>query len=145
MDKAYTVEAPRGYNSNLLGAAASGLCAIHCAITPLVFASKPMLEHAAGEHAHGSPLWAAFDYVFLVLSFIAVWYSARHTNHRTLQKALWISWAVFAVGLLAEPFHLPYGSWLMYGGSIALVVVHLRNFWYCRTSHKENCEPATQL
>lgn len=104
---------PSSY-SNLLGAAASGLCAVHCAVTPLIFAAKPVLHTAVGEHAHGSPLWAAFDYIFLVLSLVAVWYST------------------FAIGLLSEPFHLPYGSWLMYGGSIVLVVAHLKNFQYCR-------------
>lgn len=127
--------------SNLLGAAASGLCAIHCAVTPLLFAAKPMLEHAAAEHghAHGSPLWAAFDYIFLVLSFVAVWFSARHTNHNTLKKALWVSWLVFAVGILFEAFHLPYGHWLMYSGSIALVVAHLLNYRHCRVNGNGAC------
>lgn len=124
--------------SNLLGAAASGLCAVHCAATPLLFAAKPMLEHAAGDHghahAHGSPLWAAFDYIFLALSFVAVWYSVRHTNHRDLKRVLWASWGVFAAGILFEAFHLLYGHWLMYSGSIVLVIAHLKNFQHCRTS-----------
>jgi hypothetical protein len=126
--------APNPNYSNLLGAAASGLCAVHCAATPLLFAAKPILEHATMDHghAHGSSLWAVFDYVFLVLSFVAVWYSARHTDHRLLKRILWISWSVFAVGLLSESFHLPYSHWLMYGGSIALVVAHLKNFQHCR-------------
>lgn len=121
--------------SNLLGATASGLCAIHCAATPLLFAAKPVLEHAATEHGHaqGSPLWAAFDYVFLLLSFVAVWYSVRHTNHRTLKRVLWASWGVFATGILFEAFHLPYGHWLMYSGSIALVIAHVKNYQHCRT------------
>ncbi|MFT5017496.1 MAG: hypothetical protein ACI9G6_002272 [Limisphaerales bacterium] len=125
--------------SNLLGAAASGLCAVHCAATPLLFAAKPVFEHAAGEHGHvdGSPLWAAFDYVFLVLSFLAVWYSTRHTDHNTLKRVLWVSWVVFATGILFEAFHLPYGHWLMYGGSIALVVVHVKNYQHCRACGSE--------
>lgn len=129
--------------SNLLGAAASGLCAIHCAITPFIFAAKPLLEHAHGGHehghAHGSPLWAAFDYIFLVLSFIAVWYSVRITNHRTLKLVLWVSWAVFAAGILFEAFELPYGHWLMYSGSIALVIAHLKNYQYCRANNGKQC------
>ncbi|MEM6771429.1 MAG: MerC domain-containing protein, partial [Bacteroidota bacterium] len=116
--------------SNLLGAAASGLCAIHCAVTPLIFAAKPLLEHAHGEHghAHGSAWWGAFDYIFLALSFIAVWYSVRNTNHTVLKRVLWVSWGVFALGIMFEAFHLPYGHWLMYGGSIALIVGHLLNY-----------------
>ena len=130
--------------SNLLGAASSGLCAIHCAITPLIFAAKPLMEHAHGYdehgHAHGSPLWASFDYIFLILSFVAVWYSVRNTNHQTLKRVLWGSWAVFAACILFEAFHLPYGHWLMYSGSIALVVGHLVNFRHCRAHHgQESC------
>ena len=123
--------------SNLVGAAASGLCAVHCAATPLLFAAKPVLGHAVGEHAHGSPLWAAFDYVFLVLSFLAVWYAARHSDHSILKRVLWVSWVVFATGILFEAFHLPYGHWLMYGGSIALVVVHVKNYQHCRACGSE--------
>jgi len=142
MNQVHSVEITKNSSySNLLGAAASGLCAVHCAITPLVFAAKPILEHAAGEHghAHGSPLWAAFDYIFLVLSFVAVYYSVRHSNHRSLKWVLWVSWVVFAVGILFEAFHLPYGHWLMYGGSIALVVGHLVNYRYCRAYGGEEC------
>ena len=122
-----------GY-SNLLGAAASGLCALHCAATPLFFAAKPVLESTVEHHAHGSPFWAALDYVFLVLSFLAVWYSAKNTDHQTLKKILWFGWVLFAIGLFSEPFHLPYGSWLMYAGSIILVVTHLKNFQHCRAN-----------
>lgn len=120
--------------SDLLGAAASGLCAVHCAVAPLLFAAKPILEHATGEHghAHGSFVWAAFDYVFLALSFVAVWYSARRTDHRILKRVLWGSWGVFAMGILFESFHLPYGHWLMYGGSITLVVAHIKNYQHCK-------------
>jgi len=127
--------------SNLLGAAASGLCAVHCAITPLIFAAKPLLAHAhdGHEHAHGSPLWAAFDYIFLALSFVAVWYSVRNTSHSNLKKVLWASWGVFAAGILFEAFHLPYGHWLMYTGSIALVVGHLLNYRHCQINGSETC------
>lgn len=126
--------------SNLLGAAASGLCAIHCAATPFIFAAKPLIEQVydGHEHAHGSPLWAAFDYIFLVLSFVAVWYSTRYTNHRNLKRLLWLGWVVFAAGILFEAFHLPYGHWLMYGGSFALVVTHLANYRHCQAEIKCN-------
>ncbi|MEM6722874.1 MAG: MerC domain-containing protein [Bacteroidota bacterium] len=129
---------PKVGRSDVLGALASGLCAIHCTLTPLIFAAQPMIEGAVGEHAHGSSFWAAFDYIFLALSLLAVWFSARHTHHKNIKWILWISWFVFAIGLLSEPFHLPFGKWLMYGGSISLVITHLQNYRYCRNNH-ENC------
>ncbi|MEL6277075.1 MAG: MerC domain-containing protein, partial [Bacteroidota bacterium] len=75
--------------SDLLGVTASGLCAIHCTLTPLLFAAKPVMDTAVGEHAHGSAFWAILDYAFLALSLVAVWYSARHTSHSTIKWVLW--------------------------------------------------------
>lgn len=118
--------------SDWLGAAASGLCAVHCTLTPLFFAAKPALAGTVGEHAHGHGLWVILDYVFLVLSLLAVWYSARHTTHATLKWVLWAAWGVFAFGLLAEPLELAYGKWFMYAGSIVLVIAHLKNYRHCQ-------------
>jgi hypothetical protein len=119
----------RLYQSDLLGVLASGLCAIHCALTPVFFAARPLLE---GHHHHGG-FWGALDYVFLIVSLLAVWYSARHTSHRTYKWVLWVSWAVFAIGLLSEVLHISWGIWLMYIGSIVLVVSHIQNYRYCRS------------
>ncbi len=118
--------------SDIFGAAVSGLCAVHCTLTPLFFASRPLLERSFGEHAHGSGFWAALDYVFLFLSLLAVWYSARHTTHKTLKWVLWGAWLVFAIGLLSEPLDFSHGIWLMYAGSIALVLAHIQNYRYCQ-------------
>ena len=121
--------------SNLLGAAASGLCAIHCAVTPLLFAARPMLEVGHGEHghAHGSPAWALLDYVFLVLSFVAVYYSARQTDRSVIKAVLWASWVLFALGIGLEAFHLPFGHVAMYAGSAALIITHWANYRHCRS------------
>ena len=32
--------------SDLLGIMASGLCAVHCAVTPFFFAARPLLDNA---------------------------------------------------------------------------------------------------
>lgn len=116
--------------SDWLGAATSGLCAIHCTLTPLFFAAKPVLESTVGEDGLG--VWGMLDYVFLILSLLAVWYSTRHTTHAHLKWILWLAWAVFAIGLLAEPLELSFGKWLMYAGSITLVIAHIKNYRHCQ-------------
>ena len=130
--------------SDLLGIMASGLCAVHCAITPLFFAAKPLLDNAIGKTAHGcehAPWgWAMLDYVFLAVSLLAVWYSARHTDSRPVRLALWSAWACFAMGLMLEAEHFAFGKWLMYAGSTALVVTHIVNFRHCRACREGNCE-----
>lgn len=131
--------------SDWLGAAASGLCAIHCALTPLFFAARPALsgiahDHGHGhghEHEHGHGLWAGLDFVFLGLSLLAVWISTRHTTHKTLKWVMWAAWGVFAYGLFAEHFALPLGHWSMYAGSIMLVVTHLKNYRHCQRCKTE--------
>ena len=123
--------------SDWLGAVASGLCAIHCTLTPMFFAARPVLESTMGKHSHGPGFWALLDYLFLILSLAAVWYSTRHTDHTGIKRVLWGAWSIFAIGLLSEAFHFPYGKWFMYVGSIALVVVHLYNHRHCKKSRTE--------
>lgn len=118
--------------SDWLGASASALCLIHCALTPLIFVTKPLYFGMVGRPVHYHGWWAGLDYIFLALSLLAVWYSARHTPHLTLRWVLWAAWVVFAVGLLLEPYELILGQGLMYTGSITLVVAHIKNYFYCQ-------------
>ena len=118
--------------SDLLGVTASGLCAIHCALAPVLFATRPVLESTMGTHSHGPGFWALLDYLFLIFSLVAVWFSARHTTHKGIKRVLWIAWAVFSIGLLSETFHFHQGKWLMYIGSIVLVLAHTYNHRYCK-------------
>ena len=122
--------------TDLMGAAASGLCAIHCTLTPLILAVRPVLEGSVGEHAHGCGSWAALDYVFLTFSLVAVWFSARYTSHASIKWILWIAWVIFAAGLFAEPLGFSHGKWLMYGGSITLVITHIQNYRYCQCDNE---------
>ena len=118
-----------------LGISASGLCLVHCALTPLIFTAKPLYYGMIGKQVHHHGAWAALDYVFLVLSFLAVWYSARNTPFTSLKWVLWGAWTVFAIGLLLESQHLAIGHWLMYVGSITLVIGHIKNFYHGQRHH----------
>jgi hypothetical protein len=118
--------------SDIFGAAVSGLCAIHCTLTPLIFAAKPILETSVSGHKITSNFWTAFDYVFLVLSLLAVWYSSVYTNHKTLKWALWLAWLIFSLGIISEQLHVKNGIWLMYLGSLSLVYAHIKNYRHCK-------------
>jgi len=118
--------------SDFLGIFASGLCAVHCAITPIFFLSKPLLEHSNELHSHGNLFWSALDYVFLILSFIAIWYSSKHTSHKNIKTIFWVAWCIFTLGLISEKIDFEYGLWLTYLGSIILVIAHIINYRHCR-------------
>jgi len=115
--------------SDWLGASASGLCIIHCVLTPLIFTAKPVYYGMMGKQIHTHDLWPALDYIFLILSLLAVWYSARNTPHAILKWIFWVAWMIFALGLLFEPSSTVLGHWLMYIGSTTLVIAHIRNYF----------------
>lgn len=118
--------------SDWLGAAASSICAIHCTLLPLFFVAHPILGNTVRDYPSSQLILGMLDYVFLILSLLAVWYSARHTSHTTLKWVLWTGWVMFAFGLFSEPFELSFGKWLMYAGSATLVVAHIKNYRYCQ-------------
>lgn len=120
--------------SDWLGAMASGLCIVHCELTPLIFTAKPIFYGMIGKPIHQHGLWTGLDYVFLILSLLAVWYSARHTPYTNLRWMLWVAWTVFACGLLLESHTFTSGHWLMYVGSATLVFAHFKNYYHGQQS-----------
>ncbi len=118
---------------DLFGAVISSLCLIHCIITPIIFVAKPVLETTGlrGEHGHTS-WWGALDFVFLILSFLAVWYSAHHTPFGKIASLLWFFWVVFALGLVLEFIAIPQSKWFLYIGSISLAITHFINYQLCK-------------
>ncbi|MGB3547043.1 MAG: MerC domain-containing protein [Saprospiraceae bacterium] len=118
---------------DLLGLAASGLCALHCTITPLFFAAQPLLHHTT-DHAHhhtGLSFWSSLDYVFLLLSLVAVWLASRASRRPSTRAWLWVGFSCFSLGLILESYS-PWALALLYLGSGILVVTHLVNFHQCR-------------
>ncbi len=115
---------------NIWGSFTSGLCLAHCVATPFLFAAHP--GHVHGHHAH--PFWwGCIDVLFIVLSFLAVFWSVRNTSKYWMKYALWISWALLAVLVVNEKLELlPVAEAFFYFPSIALIVLHLYNRKYCR-------------
>lgn len=130
------------YYSNSLGVVASALCMVHCAVTPFLFALHPVMENWAATHdhahahSHGSLFWESFDYLFLVLSLVAVWFSVRHSHNKALKGILWMAWGVLTFGLLIELQGIAWGQYIMYVGSAALIIAHIQNYRICRTWHQ---------
>lgn len=121
--------------SDFIGALASFICLIHCIATPFIFVSAASIEHHHHEHHHGdSPLWwSAIDIVFIVISFLAVYWSAKSSSKTWMKFALYLCWAGLAFFILNEKFegpHLPH--FLIYVPAFGLIVLHLYNKRYCQ-------------
>lgn len=125
--------------SDSVGAFASGLCLAHCIATPFLFALQPL---AVSEEA--APLWwKSLDYIFLAVSFLAVYWSAIKTSKNWMKYALWISYGALAFAILNEKFELLHlGELSVYIPAASLIVLHLYNKTYCQCVDDTYC--ATQ-
>ncbi|MEM9888192.1 MAG: MerC domain-containing protein [Bacteroidota bacterium] len=126
--------------SNVFGALASGLCLIHCLATPLFFMAQAASHHDHDHHHHGAGWWSGLDYVFLAVSAIAVFYSARNSSLKWMPSALAASWVVLAFLIINEKLHLmhlPHEA--IYIPTLSLIGLHLYNIRYC------NCEEEERL
>lgn len=123
--------------SDALGALSSGLCLIHCIATPFLFVIQ---SHAACCPSTTPLWWKSIDYIFLAISFFAVYRSAQQTSKNWMKYALFTSWVVLGVIILNERMALlpiPEGS--IYIASLSLVSLHIYNSKYCQCSNDTCC------
>lgn len=120
-----------------LGIISSSLCLIHCIFTPLLFVVQ---SHAACCEASTPMWWKSIDYLFLIISFTAIYKSANQTSKKWMKYALYASWLVLSFIILNEKFVLilvPEVS--IYFASLSLVFLHIYNSKYCQCSNEKCC------
>ena len=122
--------------SDLFGALASGLCLIHCMATPLLFIGKACSAVCCAS----APLWwQLVDYVFIVISFIAIFYAAKNSSKSWMKFAMYGTWLSLLLVVLMESFSpglLP--SYSVYIPALSIVGLHLYNYKYCQCG-SDNC------
>ena len=123
-------------NSDYIGAAGSTLCLIHCFATPFIFAAQAA---ASSTCADISPTWwKMIDLVFLVITYIAVWHSAKSTTFSWMPTALYAFWLSFALLVMNNFLQLlPIPHALIYIPAICLSALHLYNRRYCNCYRDE--------
>lgn len=125
----------RKYDS--LGALASGLCMIHCIVTPFLFIASACTVSCCNN----TPLWWQWiDYVFLGISLFAVLNISRSTMNSLVKYGLWISWIGLFLFLLNAKFlwfSLPIN--LKYVPALSLVSLHLYNLRFGKCKNDKCC------
>ncbi|HLT08729.1 MAG TPA: MerC domain-containing protein [Cyclobacteriaceae bacterium] len=114
--------------SDLLGISSSILCLIHCLAFPVILSAGYLLNYAQNGHWHG------LDYLFIVLSMIAVWVSARKTTIPALKIAFWMAIFIFSASILCHDIwkgmiYISAATSLLL---IALHLIHWRNHLKCQ-------------
>ncbi|MDC3312494.1 MerC domain-containing protein [Flavobacteriaceae bacterium] len=117
-----------------VGAIASILCMLHCVLTPFIFLTYP----GQIDHVQGSPVWwQNFNYIFIIISFFAVYKSVKTTSNSIIKYALWSSWIVLLSLIINEQYEwvsLP--EFMTYITTSLLAILHIYNLNYCQC---ENC------
>lgn len=129
------------FNSDFIGAFASGFCLLHCMMTPFLFA----VQATSLSCSEISPWWwKIVDYIFLVITFFAIYYTNQTTSSHWMPKALYACWALLLFLVVNNSLHvLPIPHFLIYIPAMCLALLHLYNRRYCNCK-EERCCAATE-
>ena len=124
--------------SDLIGAFASGLCAVHCIVTPFLF----LAQSCSSKGCCGSTpsWWSSIDYLFIGITFFAVYQSGKNSSKSWMKYGLLAIWGLLSVLVLNEKFNLLNISegW-KYLTAVGLISLHLYNLKFCRCSEESCC------
>ncbi len=125
------------YNSDFLGVFSSALCICHCLATPFLFIAQANVVNCC----EFVPFWwKSFNFFFIFLSFLAVYYSARRTSKNFMKTLLWSFWIILTGLLLNELFELIHlGELSIYIASSILAFLHVYNLKYCQCKDDQCC------
>lgn len=124
-----------GNNSDIVGMFASALCFMHCLATPFLFVMQAGLSIGGGVHLW----WDALDILFLVISFSAVYWSAKNTSKRWMAYSFWSLWILMSLIVTNEKVEVGHlEEEAIYLPTLGLVLLHMYNRSNCRCEG-DNC------
>ena len=120
---------PVKLNWDAVGIATSLLCAIHCALLPIVLTSLPLL---GVNIIHNGPFeWIMIGLAFLIGAYALV-HGYRKHHHSLIPVILFGIGFIFLAAKQFTSLHL-----LFLGIAVSLIIsAHLLNYRYC---HKSRC------
>ena len=122
-------------NSDYIGAISGVLCIIHCIITPLLFIIN-------AELATMQTLFALqiIGYVFLIISFFAVYRSALNTTNNTVKVLFFLFWGALLFLILNESFGVfRISETFTFISAFSLSALHIYNLNYCQCKDETCC------
>ncbi len=122
---------------DIVGALASTLCLIHCLITPVFFAAQ---SYTVINYEDSQILWKSLDFLFVSISFFAVYRSSQNTSSTFIKYALWISWVSLFFLILNEKIQwISLPEIIIYISAITLAILHIYNLKYCQCNNDACC------
>ena len=97
-------------NSDRIGVVSSGLCMLHCFATPFLFLSQSSLIFISVDF---TLTWFILNYVFLFISFIAIYHSVKNSTNRFIRIFLYLFWVVLSGLIINEGESLVFSTLIM--------------------------------
>ena len=121
-----------------VGIIASILCAIHCIATPFLFIAKAC---SASACCADTPIWwQLIDYLFLGVSFLAIFFISKNLTIKWLKLSFWASWIVLLITILNHSINiLDLPKNFIYLPSLAIIILHFYNLRFCKCQDEKCC------
>ena len=124
-------------NSDLIGALASSLCMVHCIVTPFLFIASACSETCC---ASTPTWWVWIDYIFILISFFAVYRSTKTTSKSWIIPSMRAAWGALLISILIEHnSSINISSNFKYISAFALIGLHFYNLRYCQCKSDKCC------
>lgn len=125
-------------NSDHIGVTASSLCMLHCFFTPLLFLSQATSVTFTQEIPF---LWQSLNYVFLLISFLAIYYTAKNSSKLSVKVLLVSTWLILSSLIINEFFEIiSIPELYTYAAATSLAGLHVYNLKYCRCDDDNCCK-----
>lgn len=123
--------------SDSVGILSSSLCLLHCLATPFLFVAQTQIF----AHAPSKPIWwSSLDFVFIIISAFAIYFSSKNTSKKWISVALWISWFLLLFIIANEKvawFTIP--EFAIYFPSATLIFLHWYGGKFCQCKDDHCC------
>ncbi|WP_425595548.1 MerC domain-containing protein [Saccharicrinis aurantiacus] len=86
-------------SADSIGIASSTLCLIHCITTPFIFIAQACTSSCCAT----APIWwKVVDFIFLAISFIAVYFSAKSSSKNWISISLYLLFGMISLLIINE-------------------------------------------
>ncbi len=120
-----------------IGIISSSLCMIHCIGTPFIFIAKACSATCCSDAPNW---WLIADYLFLIISFFAIYFTTRKLTKPWLSASFWIAGVVLLFATLDHSFSLSLApKYFNYIPALTIVALHFYNLKFNKCEN-ENCK-----
>ena len=124
-------------NSDHIGILTGFVCGLHCIMTPLLFIYQIELINLNKDEIFS---WQSLNYLFMIISFLAVYRSAKNSSNSIIKILMFVSWIFLSLSLLNEQFEIfRIEEFYTYLAITSICSLHFYNLRYCRCDDPNCC------